>query len=148
MSLKNEGLVERFYEFGSLRLDTKQRMVSRDGQRVRLTPRAFDILLVLVKAHGEAVAKNDLMLQVWPDTVVEEGNLNYHISKIRGAIGDGVIETLPRLGYRIVAPPKPEGTGIHVVPPVTNVVEAAEPCVLYRVAKQRACTMNIPGIGG
>jgi DNA-binding winged helix-turn-helix (wHTH) protein/TolB-like protein len=97
------------YEFGRFSLNTAERVLLREGEPVPLTPKVFDILLVLVENGGHVVEKDDLMKRVWPSTFVEEGNLTQNISLLRKALGEtpnGVqfIETVPRRGYRFVAP--------------------------------------------
>lgn len=99
----------RSYEFGRFRLNVAERVLLREGEVVPLTPKVFDILLTLVENSGQVVSKDDLMKRVWPDTYVEEGNLTQNISLLRKALGEnqnGVqfIETVPRRGYRFVAP--------------------------------------------
>ncbi|HJT65451.1 MAG TPA: tetratricopeptide repeat protein [Pyrinomonadaceae bacterium] len=84
------------------------RVLLREGELVPLTPKVFDILLVLVQSSGQVVAKDDLMKRVWPNTFVEEGNLTQNISLLRKALGETpggaqFIETVPRRGYRFVA---------------------------------------------
>jgi len=96
------------YEFGRFRLKMAERVLLREGEPVPLTPKVFDILVVLVEHGGKVVAKDDLMKRVWPNTFVEEGNLTQNISLLRKALGEtpgGVqfIETVPRRGYRFVA---------------------------------------------
>ncbi len=98
----------KFYEFSSFQLNAKERFLLRNGERIPLTPKAFDTLLILVERHGHIVEKNDLMKMVWPDAIVEENNLNQNISTIRKALGETshsgqFIETLPRRGYRFIA---------------------------------------------
>jgi DNA-binding winged helix-turn-helix (wHTH) protein/tetratricopeptide (TPR) repeat protein len=97
------------YEFGPFRLDAGERLLLRDGAVVQLTPKAFDLLLVLVEQHGHLLEKSELLKLVWPDTIVEEANLSYNISLIRKALscgknGQRYIETVPRRGYRFIAP--------------------------------------------
>ena len=80
-----------------------------DGRPVPLTPKTAEILLVLVENAGHLVDKDGLMKRVWPDAIVEEGNLNKNISVLRKVLGewDGrreYIETVPKRGYRFVAP--------------------------------------------
>ena len=104
--------IKHLYEFGSFRLDTAERLLlSADGTPVPLQPKAFDILLALVRNGNHLVKKEDLMKAVWADAFVEEGNLTQNISIIRKALGaqknshaPQFIETVPRLGYRFVAP--------------------------------------------
>ena len=81
----------------------------RDGERVSMSPRVFDLLLVLVENAGRLVSKETLMSQVWADSFVEEGNLNQTVSRLRRVLGDTpnetrFIETVPRIGYRFIAP--------------------------------------------
>lgn len=99
---------KRFYEFGPFRLDLEERLLSREGKPVQLTPKAFDTLLALLENSGKVLEKEEMMRQVWPDTFVEEANLAVNISLLRKALGnreDGghYIETLPRRGYRFAA---------------------------------------------
>ena len=91
-----------FYEFGPFRLDAGERVLLRDGQLVPLAPKALSTLLVLVQSMGHVVEKDVLMAKVWPDEVVEEGNLAQHVFMLRKALGENTnyIETVPRRGYR------------------------------------------------
>src|SRR5215467_11126691 len=96
------------YKFGGFELDPAQRLLVREGRIVQLTPKAVDLLLVLVESHGRVISKEDLLQRVWPDSFVEEANLSHNIYKLREALGDDsgdtqFIETLPRRGYRFVA---------------------------------------------
>jgi DNA-binding winged helix-turn-helix (wHTH) protein/TolB-like protein len=100
---------QHFYEFGRFRLRTADRVLLRDQEIVPLTPKVFDILLVLVESSGQVISKDGLMKRVWPDSFVEEGNLTQNISLLRKALGDGqnghqYIETVARRGYRFAAP--------------------------------------------
>lgn len=99
---------QRVYEFGPFRLDVLKRRLSRDGEPVRLTPKAFELLLVLVQAAGRTVEKEELFAKVWPGTSVEENNLNQNITALRKSLGDSrqesqYIATIPGIGYRFVA---------------------------------------------
>jgi eukaryotic-like serine/threonine-protein kinase len=96
------------YEFGPFCLNPLKRIVLRDSEPLALTPKCFDILLTLVKHAGEVLAKEELMESVWPDTVVEDGNLNRNISTLRKVLGESpndhrYIVTVPGRGYRFVA---------------------------------------------
>jgi DNA-binding winged helix-turn-helix (wHTH) protein/TolB-like protein/Flp pilus assembly protein TadD len=98
----------QLYEFGSFRLDPGERLLLRAGEPVPLTPKAFDLLLALVKEAGHLLEKEVLMKAVWPDSFVEENNLADNISRLRKALSDGengqrFIETVPKRGYRFVA---------------------------------------------
>jgi DNA-binding winged helix-turn-helix (wHTH) protein/tetratricopeptide (TPR) repeat protein len=101
--------IKQFYGFGPFRLDAAKRVLLRDGSPVPLTPKATEMLLVLVENAGQLLDKDELMKRVWPDAFVEEGNLNKNIFLLRKVLGvwDGgreYIETVPKRGYRFVAP--------------------------------------------
>src|SRR5688572_32487272 len=97
-----------YYEFGPYRLDVGQRVLTRTGEAVSLTPKATEILTLLVVNAGQLVAKDELLKQVWPDTFVEESNLTQNIFLLRRVLGDErpaprYIETVVRRGYRFIA---------------------------------------------
>ena len=97
-----------WYEFGHFRLDAGERRLLREGKPVPLPPKAFDLLLVLVKHHGHRMGKDELLKSVWPDMFVDEANLPTNVSLIRKALGENgdgqrYIETVPKHGYRFVA---------------------------------------------
>ena len=97
------------FHFGEFRLETSERRLTQEGKVVRLSPKAHDVLVVLLRQAGRLVTKDELLSQVWPDAIVEEGILTVHISALRKALGDdkrsnGYIETVSRSGYRFVAP--------------------------------------------
>jgi len=96
------------YEFGPFRLDPAGHVLQRNGQSVQLEPKVFDLLRFLVENHGQLLQKEVLLKELWPDTFVEEGNLNRNIAIIRKALGEvssgqRYIETVPKRGYRFVA---------------------------------------------
>ena len=94
------------YTFGSFRLDTGERVLTNDGKAVTLAPKTFDLLVLLVGGDGRLLDKRELMLALWPDTIVEEANLSFQISILRKALrsnGDDLIETVPKHGYRLTA---------------------------------------------
>jgi eukaryotic-like serine/threonine-protein kinase len=98
----------RFYAFGPFSVDTVKRLLLRGADPISLSPKDFDLLLALVQHHGEVLVKEELMESLWPDTVVEEGNLNRHISTLRKTLGESpneheYIVTVPGRGYRFVA---------------------------------------------
>lgn len=100
---------KHFYEFSHFLLDPVQHILLRKGVRVHLHPKTFLILQTLVEARGEVVSKEALMTEIWPDVVVEEGNLTKNISLLRKALGNGsgsveFIETISKIGYRFIAP--------------------------------------------
>jgi DNA-binding winged helix-turn-helix (wHTH) protein/TolB-like protein/Tfp pilus assembly protein PilF len=97
------------YEFGPFRLDSTEHILLRDGEPLPLRPKEFAVLLALVENHGHVLSKDELLQAVWPGHSVEEGNLNRQVSTLRGVLGETpdepqYIETVPRVGYRFVAP--------------------------------------------
>src|SRR5215471_13493395 len=105
-------MVEGEISFGRFRLDLARRELRRDKRLVRLGSRALDILCVLASAGGKVVSKDELMAQVWGGVVVEEHNIQVHISALRRAFeedGDGEswIVTVPGRGYRFLLPREP-----------------------------------------
>ena len=99
---------EKKYEFSEFRLEAEN-CVLLDGENrvVDLTPKALQILCVLVENAGNVVSKEELIRRVWTDSFVEEANLSHHIFRIRKALGENenqkFIETVPKRGYRFVA---------------------------------------------
>ena len=96
------------YQFGPFRLEVGERRLLCDGRAVPLRTKVFDTLCVLVEHSGRLLTKHELMQSIWPDTAVEENNLNHNISTLRRALGEQAtgqryIETVPRVGYRFVA---------------------------------------------
>jgi len=93
------------YLFGNYVLDVDERKLLRDNREIRLRGKLFDTLCVLVENAGKLVRKDAFMESVWPDSVVEENNLDYCISQLRKLLHPAkYIETVPRHGYRFVAP--------------------------------------------
>jgi serine/threonine-protein kinase len=97
------------YAFGPFRLDSGERLLRREGHAVRLTPKAIQVLLVLVENAGRPLDKDELLRAVWPDSVVEENTLARNISTLRRALGEkpgrpAYVVTIPGRGYRFAAP--------------------------------------------
>lgn len=96
------------FKFAEFILEKKEKVLLREGKPVSITPKAFQLLLVLVENHGHLVEKDELMKAVWEDSFVEEGNLSYTMLLLRKILGDDknnprFIETVPKRGYRFVA---------------------------------------------
>lgn len=94
-----------FYAFGGFRLEPAQRRFWRGDEPVSLSPKVFDLLVVLVENRGRIVTKEELLQLVWPDSFVEEANLSVYVSVLRKALGERpdssrFIETIPKRGYR------------------------------------------------
>jgi Tol biopolymer transport system component/DNA-binding winged helix-turn-helix (wHTH) protein len=97
-----------FFEFGPFRVDTAKCVLLRNGEAVPLSLKVFEILVVLIENRGQLLEKDELLRQVWPDTVVEENNLARSISALRKALDEQPNEhryilTVPSRGYRFVA---------------------------------------------
>lgn len=104
MSIKTQD----FYDFGDFRLDRAERILTRDGDVIPITPKVFETLLVLIENAGRTVEKEELMQLIWQDRFVEESNLTFNIGMLRKALGDDAakpryVETVPRRGYRFIA---------------------------------------------
>ena len=103
-----DSAVRGAYRFGPFHLDVRERRLSRGGEVIPLRLKVFDTLLVLVENAGRLVTKQELLDTVWPETTVEENNLNHNVSVLRKALGEKAtgqqyIETVPRVGYRFAA---------------------------------------------
>lgn len=99
--------VKHLLEFGPFRIDPEQRLLWRGQEPIPLSPKAFELLLVLAQRSGQVVLKDELMSLLWPDTFVEESNLGQHIFQLRKALGEraqdpSYIVTVPGRGYRFV----------------------------------------------
>src|SRR5678816_2902425 len=97
------------YEFGPYVLNMVQRVLTRSGETISLTPKATDLLALLVENAGQLLEKEELLKAIWPDTFVEEGNVSQAIFQLRRALGDNrstpkYIETVTRRGYRFISP--------------------------------------------
>jgi len=104
------------FVFGPFRLLVARRELLAHGVPVTMGQRAFEILLTLVSRHGQLVTKDELMAEVWPGVVVEENNIQVHISAVRkvlAAAGDGdrYLLTVAGRGYRFLAPVTRESPG-------------------------------------
>src|SRR6266581_3674545 len=110
------------FAFGPFRLSTTRRELFAHGVPVTLGQRAFDVLLALVSRHGQLVTKDELMAEVWPGVVVEENNIQVHISAVRKVLAtagesERYLLTVAGRGYRFVAPVKRECAAELKAPP-------------------------------
>src|ERR1700760_4498263 len=102
------------YKFGTYLLDLEARLVTRGGDALSLTPKAFDLLVRLTRSQGRALSRDELIRELWSEEFVEESNLSFQMSALRKALGEEgakYIETVPKHGYRFncpvtVAPPE------------------------------------------
>jgi len=96
------------YEFDKFRLDVSERILWRETERVPLSEKAFDTLCALVRRGNHLVSKDELLTEVWADTIVEENNLDKNISILRQVLGERsdkgkFIETVRGHGFRFLA---------------------------------------------
>ncbi len=96
-------------KIGAWLADTAANELVRDGEAVRVEPKMMEVLVALAERPGEAVSRDDLLERIWPGTVVTDDALSGTVSKLRRVLGDdsrnpAYIETIPRTGYRLVAP--------------------------------------------
>jgi DNA-binding winged helix-turn-helix (wHTH) protein/tetratricopeptide (TPR) repeat protein len=134
------------YEFGPFRADGPQQRLARDGQPIALTPKTFQLLLVLLRHGRDLVTKDELMQAVWPNTFVEETNLTRNIFALRKALGetdeDRYIITVPGHGYRLAR-------DVHVVDDtITAVVAATESKVQIHLEETRQNPMAWLAVAG
>src|SRR5271166_4102464 len=137
-------------EFPPFRLDSVNQCLWRcgdgaDGQRILLTPKAFAMLRYLVEHAGRLVTQDEMLEALWPETFVQPEVLKSHIRDIRSALGDDpknarFIETLPRRGYRFIAPvtDDSEKTNAEVAFPATRIVGRSDELVRLRGPLRRA----------
>jgi eukaryotic-like serine/threonine-protein kinase len=93
------------YRFGPFRVDAERELLLRDDQTIPLAPKAFQVLLVLIRSEKRLVTKEELLKRVWPDTFVEEANLSRNVFLLRKALGESpqdrqYVVTVPGRGYR------------------------------------------------
>jgi DNA-binding winged helix-turn-helix (wHTH) protein len=103
----------RFIHFGPFRVDRQEAVVTRDGSRIKLSGKAYCVLVSLLARPGEIVTRESFCQQLWPSDNNVDGNSNLSVTihRLRRVLGDSAprsryIETIPRKGYVFVAPPE------------------------------------------
>ena len=96
--------------FGSFALAIDSRRLTRAGADLHLTPKAFDLLALLVDAAPRVVPKAELHARLWPDTFVSDSTLVGLVKEVRRVLGDAdadapIVRTVARVGYAFAAPP-------------------------------------------
>jgi len=141
------GLQSQIYEFGEFRIDAAKRLLlRRNGEIIPLTPKIFDTLLYLARNNGKVIEKDELMREIWMDTIVEENNLNKNISVLRRVLGEKpgehrFIVTVPGQGYEFVAEVRPlvdGGFAIADIKPEETVSEDQVTKTKDQIAKDEA----------
>ena len=132
---------KRLLAFGAFELDRDEGLLFRAGEHVPLPPKALQTLVVLVESGGRLLTKDELMRAIWADTFVEEHNLTLNIHILRKALNhnggaDRYIETVPRRGYRFIAPVRettraPQDATVGPPPPA---VESRRPGMVWVAA--------------
>lgn len=123
--------------FGEFVFDSAARQLVRNDAPVHLTPKAFELLQVLVEERPRAMRKEELRERLWPDVIVEEANLKNLIAEIRSALGPQAIRTVHRFGYAFTVEEEPESTTaarliqgdrVHHLKPGENLVGREPDC--------------------
>src|SRR6266550_4392384 len=100
-------LTSNLYAFGEFCVDPQNRVLRLRHEPIALTPKAFEVLLLLIQRGGQVVSKDELMKAVWPDSFVEESNLTQTVFMLRKALGETAnqryIFTVQGRGYRFAA---------------------------------------------
>ena len=103
----------RYVLFGPFRIDQQRQEVTRNGSRLKLQGKVYQVLLTLLEKPGEVVTREELRMRLWPaDTHVNyDANVNTTVNKLRQALGDSTdnplyIETIPRKGYSLLVQPE------------------------------------------
>src|SRR5215475_13881307 len=108
--MPNQVGTSQLIRFDTFEVDLQAQEVRKAGLRLKLSGQPFQVLAILLARPGTVVTREELQKRLWPDTFVDvDHNLNTAINKIREALGDSsenprFVETLPRRGYRFVAP--------------------------------------------
>src|SRR5579871_3907418 len=107
--------------FATFRLDPVNQCLWREHDRISMAPKVFDVLRYLVDNCGRLVTQQELLDAVWPEAFVQPEILRKYILEIRKALGDppdhpAFIETLPKRGYRFIAPVSDDGSAMIRVP--------------------------------
>jgi DNA-binding winged helix-turn-helix (wHTH) protein len=136
----------RFVRFGTFEIELPTGEIRKGGLKVKLTGQPFQVLAILLERPGQVVTREELHKRLWPDTFVDvELNLNTAINKIREVLGDSAesprfVETLPRRGYRFIAPV--EGRGEANATDETQVISKKLDAGTLRQARARSRTVR------
>ena len=118
--------------FGCFELDAQSGELRRNGKKIKLQEQPFQVLTILLERPGEVLTREELTKRLWPDeTYVDfERGLNKAVTRLRDALGDSAenpryIETLPRRGYRFIAPIASSAVAVASGPPVARITPVA-----------------------
>jgi non-specific serine/threonine protein kinase len=153
----SNGAGQASYRFGHCELQPGQQRLLVEGQAVAVGPRAFDLLVALVERAGELVSKDELLARVWPKLVVEENNLQVHVSALRKILGQDAIATVPGRGYRFALQLEGHASGTSTVPaapkhnlprPLTRFIGREDALAECAQILERVRLLTLTGIGG
>src|ERR1700733_1657139 len=137
MDSSSDQKTRQLYGFGPFRVDPEKELLLRDEEAVPIAPKAFQVLLVLMRHSKQVVSKDDLMKTIWPDTFVEDANLSRNIFLLRKALGETpqdhqYVVTVPGRGYRFAE-------DVQLVPErELNIVAASHAKVQVQVEETRS----------
>ena len=145
-------LSNNLYEFGEFSLDAQSRVLRRGAATVPLTPKAFDVLLMLVQNAGRIVTKDELMKAVWPDSFVEESNLTQTVFMVRKALDETAdrryILTVQGQGYRFLVPVTEAASNAHGSTPGDRGAQDRFRCGQLFPKSHHSWTREAGGAGG
>lgn len=113
-------LINKILRFDSFRIDCDDRMLWRAGQPIVLAPKEFDTLLALAESGGKLLEKQAIIARVWPDSFVGDGSLARNISVLRKHLGEDLIQTVPKVGYRLASAVTVETAEDPIMPAFIN----------------------------
>jgi DNA-binding winged helix-turn-helix (wHTH) protein len=127
-------LTSRYIRFGPFQVDQHRQEVSKNGTRLKLQGKVYQVLLALIEKQGEVVTRDELRFRLWPaDTHVNyDANVNTTVNKLRQALGDSsdqplYIETIPRKGYCLLVQPEFADAPVPVTPPAPQASTNGKP---------------------
>src|SRR5580693_7462130 len=133
----------RYVQFGPFQIDQQRQEVTRNGSRLKLQGKVYQVLITLLEKPGEVVTREELRIRLWPaDTHVNyDANVNTTVNKLRQALGDSTdkplyIETIPRKGYCLVVPS--EATDVPCATFVTSGAPETAPSTLTPVLRSES----------
>ena len=138
----------RFMRFGPFQVDQQRQEVTKNGSRLKLQGKVYQVLVALLDKPGEVVTREELRQRLWPaDTHVNyDANVNTTVNKLRQALGDSTekplyIETIPRKGYCLVVPS--EASDVPGAPLMLEAVPENTPAIAAPVlAKEPAAARS------
>ena len=110
--------IQKIYRFDCFRIDPVRRTLQRDGERLNIPAKAFDLLLIMLENNGRLMEREELFRLLWPGQIVEDSNLSVNVSALRRALRERkgqtqYILTIPRQGYRFIADVHVEDVGLN-----------------------------------